>query len=64
MPKIDKLSEFRLEETEDGYILTVSPEGGKGVTVEITPEQMDAIIESLDDMLSEDEAALDEVEED
>lgn len=62
MANVAKLSEFRLEETDEGYVLTVAAESGPSVTVEITPDQMDAIIESLDDMLSEEEADFDEVD--
>ena len=53
MAKLQKLNEFELEETEDGYRLLVSAIGGDTLYVDITPAQMDEIIESLEDALGE-----------
>lgn len=53
-----KLDEFILEETDDGYLLTVSGDDGQKVNVEVDPEQLDAIIEALDDLLEDDDSAL------
>lgn len=50
------LDEFILEETDDAYLLTISAEGGQKVTVTVSPEQLDAIIEAFDDLLEEDDA--------
>jgi hypothetical protein len=61
MPAAPKLDEFVLEETDDGYLLTVAAEGGQKVTVQVEPEQLDAIIEALDDLLTdEDELEVDD----
>ena len=53
MAKLQKLNESELEETESGYRLLVSAIGGDMLYVEITPSQMDEIIESLEDALGD-----------
>ena len=53
MPK--PLERFEFEETEEGYLLTVGAEGGESLTLEVTPDQMDAIIDALNDVLGADE---------
>lgn len=50
------LEQFRLEETEAGYLITIEARGGEALAVEATPEQLDAIIDALDDLLSDDDA--------
>lgn len=49
------LEQFTLEETETGYVITIQAEGGQSLAVEASPEQLDAIIDALDDLLSEDD---------
>ena len=61
-PKVQSLSQFTLSETPDGYLIEIEGDGGAAMAVTATPEQIDAIIDALDDLLSEDEAAADEVE--
>ena len=61
-PQVQSLSQFTLSETPDGYLLEIEGDGGAAMAVTATPEQIDAIIDALDDLLSEDEAAADEVE--
>lgn len=56
------LEQFRLEETEAGYLITIQAQGGEALAVEASPEQLDAIIDALDDLLS-DEEDFDEEEE-
>ena len=56
------LSQFSLSETDDGYLIEIEGDGGGSLTVEATPEQLDAIIDALDALLSEDDAEADEVE--
>ena len=49
------LEQFVLEETEAGYLITMQADDGRSLTVEASPEQLDAIIEAFDDLLSEDD---------
>lgn len=49
------LGRFEFEETEDGYLLTVGAEGGETLALEVTPDQMDAIIDALNDVLGGDD---------
>jgi hypothetical protein len=50
-----KLAKFTFSESEEGYVLHIEAEGGDKLDLEATPEQLDAIIDGLDDLLSEDE---------
>ena len=59
--QVQSLSQFTLSETPDGYLLEIEGDGGASMAVSVTPEQIDAIIDALDDLLAEDEAAADEV---
>lgn len=54
---IQKLSQFNLAETDTGYVLEIGGDKGGLLTVEATAEQLDAIIEALDALLSADEDA-------
>jgi hypothetical protein len=56
MAQAKPLEELILEETADGYLITIRAEGGETLTVEASVEQLDAIVEALDDMLSDDDA--------
>ncbi|MDY6924810.1 MAG: hypothetical protein SWI22_12745 [Pseudomonadota bacterium] len=60
--QVQSLSQFILSETPDGYLLEIEGDGGGAMAVTATPEQIDAIIDALDDLLSGDEAAADEVD--
>lgn len=64
MADVQALSQFTLSETPDGYLIEIEGDGGGSIAVEASPEQLDAIIDALDDLLSEDEAAADEIESD
>jgi hypothetical protein len=57
MAGIKNLERFTLEETDEGYALTVGAEGGQSVEVAVTPDQMDAIIDALNDVLGADDEA-------
>ncbi len=59
---IQTLTQFNLAETVDGYLLEIGGDGGGVLRVKATPEQIDAIIDALDALLSEDDAAVDEVD--
>ena len=60
--KTQALSQFSLSETDEVYLIEIEGDGGGSLTVEATPEQLDAIIDALDALLSEDDAEADEVE--
>jgi hypothetical protein len=64
MAKLQQLETFSLQETETGYRLLVSAVGGEAIYVEITPAQMDEIIESLEAAMGgeEDEGGVEEDE--
>lgn len=53
------LGQFEFEETEEGYLLTVGAAGGESLALEVTPDQMDAIIDALNDVLGGEEDAYD-----
>jgi hypothetical protein len=55
MPAAQPLEQFRLEETDAGYLITVKAKSGEALSVEASPEQLDAIIDALDDLLSDDD---------
>ena len=59
---IQTLSQFALSETDDGFLLRVEGDGGGVLTLAASPEQIDAIIDALDALLSQDEAEADAVE--
>jgi hypothetical protein len=59
---IETLSQFNLAETDDGYLLEIGGDGGSVLTVQASAEQIDAIIEALDALLSADADAIDDEE--
>ena len=59
MAKLQSLETFSLHEHDNGYRLLVSAVGGDAIYVEITPAQMDDIIDSLDAALGGEEDAED-----
>ena len=54
-PQVQSLKQFILSETPDGYLIEIEGDEGASMAVTATPEQIDAIIDALDDLLSEDE---------
>jgi hypothetical protein len=62
--QVQNLSQFILSETPDGFLLEIEGDGGSSMVVAVTPEQIDAIIDALDNLLAEDEAAADEIDAD
>jgi hypothetical protein len=56
MADLKKLQQFELEETEEGYAIRITTESGEALAVEVSPEQLDAIIDALDDLLNDDDA--------
>ncbi len=59
---IQSLTQFNFAETEGGYLLEIGGSDGSLLRVAATPEQIDAIIDALDTLLSEDDAAVDAVD--
>lgn len=59
---IQTLTQFNLAETDDGYLLEIGGSDGGLLRLAATPEQIDAIIDALDALLSEDDAAVDAVD--
>lgn len=54
-PQVQSLKQFILSETPDGYLIEVEGDAGASMAVTATPEQIDAIIDALADLLPEDE---------
>ena len=50
----ESLSQFNLAETDDGYLLEIGGSGGSVLTLATTAEQIGAIIEALDALVSAD----------
>lgn len=59
---IPTLTQFNLAEGDDGFLLEVGGSDGSVVRVAATAEQIDAIIEALDALLSDDDDAIDEAD--
>ena len=64
MAKQKNLEKFTLEETEEGYLLTVGADDGGALEVAVTPDQLDAIIDALNDVLGADDEAFEYDEDD
>jgi hypothetical protein len=54
------LERFSFEETDEGYLLTVGAESGEALQLAVSPDQMDAIIDALNDVLGADDDDLDD----
>lgn len=50
---MDKLEQFEIAELPEGFALTVEARGGASLEVEVTPEQVAAMVAALDQLLSE-----------
>jgi len=57
---VETLSLFNLAETEDGYLLEIGGDGGNSLTVAASAEQIDAIVEALDALLSDEDDAVED----
>ena len=55
---IQTLTRFNLAETDDGYLLEIGGSQGGVLRVAASPEQIDAILEALDALLSEEDDAI------
>jgi len=57
---IQTLTQFNLAETDDGYVLEIGGDAGGLLRVAASAEQLDAIIEALDALLSDEDDAVDD----
>jgi hypothetical protein len=57
---IQNLSQFSLAETDDGYLLEITGDAGGSLTLAASPKQIDAIIDALDALLSDEDDAVDD----
>jgi len=55
---IQTLTQFNLAETEDGYLLEIGGDGGGLLRLAASAEQIDAILEALDALLSDEDDAV------
>ena len=59
---MQQLAKFAIEVREEDFVLTLEDEAGKATQYSATPEQLDAVIDALDELLSEGEEEFFEVE--
>ena len=57
---IPTLTQFNLAESDDGYLLEIGGSDGAVLRVAASAEQIDAIIEALDALLSDEDDAIDD----
>jgi hypothetical protein len=55
MAATQNLERFTLEETDDGYLLSVGSDDGQAIQVAVSPDQLDAIIDALNDVLGDED---------
>ena len=53
MADVQALTQFTLSETPDGYLIEIEGDGGASIAVEVSPDQLDAIIDALADLLDD-----------
>lgn len=59
-----QLARFTIDVREEDFVLTLEDDAGQKSKFAASPEQLDAVIDALDDLLSENEEELFEVEDD
>lgn len=59
-----QLAKFSISVREEDFVLHLEDETGSAVDYAASPEQLDAVIDALDELLSENEEELFEVDED
>ena len=59
---IPALTQFNLAEDEDGYLLEIGGDDGSTLQVRASAEQIDAIIEALDALLSDEDDAVEDAD--
>ena len=57
-----QLAKFAISVREEDFVLHLEDEAGEGHDFAASPEQLDAVIDALDELLSENEEELFEVE--
>jgi hypothetical protein len=57
-----QLAKFGIDVREEDFVLRLEDESGQTVEFSATPEQLDAVIDALDDLLSEGEEEFFEVD--
>ena len=57
---IQTLTQFNLAETDDGYLLEIGGSDGGLLRVAASPEQINAIIDALDALLSDEDDAVED----
>jgi hypothetical protein len=59
-----QLARFAISVREEDFVLHLEDDSGETLEFAASPEQLDAVIDALDDLLSENEEELFEVEDD
>jgi hypothetical protein len=59
-----RLARFAITVREEDFVLRLEDDNGEATEFAAAPEQLDAVIDALDDLLSENEEDLFEVEDD
>lgn len=59
-----RLARFGITVREEDFVLRLEDEAGEATEFAAAPEQLDAVIDALDDLLSENEEDLFEIEDD
>jgi hypothetical protein len=54
--KSKKLTQFRVEGEGDAFQMHIEDDAGETIEFEVTRDQLDVIVDSLDDILNEDDA--------
>lgn len=57
-----QLAKFSISVREEDFVLHLEDDGGEAIDFAASPEQLDAVIDALDELLSENEEDLFEVE--
>jgi len=52
-----KLARFEISATPDGFAIQIANDEGQSLDLDVTPEQLDAVIDALDELLTEEEEA-------
>ena len=58
-----QLAKFSISVREDDFVLHLEDDAGEALDFAASPEQLDAVIDALDDLLSENEEDMFEVDE-
>lgn len=58
-----QLAKFSISVREDDFVLHLEDDAGEALDFAASPEQLDAVIDALDDLLSENEEEMFEVDE-